>query len=110
MRDIQAEAGSLANFFGGEEGRKNMGQIFGGNTISTVGHMDMDRLQVFFLNVHGEGSAGRHGLNGINNDVQQDLFEGIDAKESEVGIRRAELKFNILCRQLLSDQRNRAFY
>ena len=75
VADAQAETGSLANFFGGEERIENAGRD--GRCLAVVGERNFDRVSG--LGGHDLDAAGTadfaHRVIGIVQDVEEDLLQ-----------------------------------
>src|ERR1700730_659808 len=110
----EAEAGSRAGLLGGEERFEDAGLGGGFHTVAGVGNgddhvvstldrrMEMGVLAVDekILRIDGELAAERHGVAGVDGEIEEDLLElagvGFDAAE---GIAEAQAEFDVLADQ-----------
>ena len=74
LNGIEAEAGALAHFFGGEEGLENVLLDLGRNSRAIVGDLHYCAL-VIAIGADQKLSLATHGVDGVVDDVGPDLIE-----------------------------------
>ncbi|MBA7656661.1 hypothetical protein ES703_64588 [subsurface metagenome] len=74
IADRQAKAGAFSAPFSGKKWIKDMGQVLIFNTRSGVLYF-YDSLIIHFTEFDFEGSPFGHGINGIEDNVDEDLLE-----------------------------------
>jgi len=83
----EAEAGALAHSLGGEERIVDAVQVLGGDADSRIGHFGPGS-RAFRPGAHFEGTAGRHGVAGIQEEVEKHLLKlaGVAAHGPQTGV------------------------
>jgi len=84
IRGTQAQPGAFSHILCGEEGIKDAGEVLLLNTLPRIRELQGDPFPVGRGGGgNGEGSIAMHRLCGIDNDVDQDLFQltGISTNE-----------------------------
>src|SRR3989338_369136 len=74
VADGQAQAGAPAGGLGGEEGVVDLAQVLRGDADAGVADLDLDAA-VVVAGADGELAALRHGVAGVDQQVQEDLLE-----------------------------------
>ena len=77
MHDRQAQARALARLLGGEKRVEDILEVLLGDADSGIAKFDPDLRGVVSLGANPELSAPGHGLNGVGNQVQKHLPQGI---------------------------------
>src|SRR5271157_2886231 len=70
----EAEAGALAHSLGGEERIVDAVHVLGGDAMSRIGHFGPGS-RAFRPGAHFQRSAGRHGVAGIQEEVEKHLLK-----------------------------------
>src|SRR5207245_10184519 len=81
VADRESQAGAATCGFGGEEGVEDAREIFALDAEARVGDFDFD-VAVIRGAAHFEHAAGRHGVLGIQEEVQEDLLQAIGRSQN----------------------------
>src|SRR5207237_1257953 len=78
--DAQAQACApvavLVRLFGGEERFEDETKPIGRDADAAIGHLDLDHAGAsIFTSFESQPAAARHGLAGVDDEIDQDLFE-----------------------------------
>ena len=83
--DRQAETGTLADFLGREERIVDSRDVFGADSRSRVLDPD-EKLGIARVGTDPEGSSPRHGVLGVQEQVQENLLQLTGVAEGQWGL------------------------
>ena len=71
----QAQARTLTDTFGGEEGFKNAGDVFRGDAFAGIADFDTDPIIGFLAGADADRALRFNGVPGVDQQVHEDLVE-----------------------------------